>query len=215
MTDLQLDPPPDLMVRSAKGETRAVALILPGGSGDESGPGDRYRPSVLRMLPFGWSLQRAGHRRGLSVALLRYRVAGWKSGAPGAAEDTRWALVQLHERFGPVPVVLVGHSMGGRTALATADGKTVLGVVALAPWIDAELRVGDLAGRQIVLAHGDQDQVTSPEASRAFTARAQAAGFEVEFVSVPGDGHAMLKSFSTWQRLVRSRVLAMLEPALR
>lgn len=78
-----LDLPPDLMVMSAKGETRAVALVLPGGSGAEEGPGGRYRASMLRMLPFGWSLQRAGHRRGLAVALLRYRVAGWKSGIAG------------------------------------------------------------------------------------------------------------------------------------
>jgi len=211
----RLDPPPDLMVMAAKGETRGIVLILPGGSGDEAGPGDRYRPSVLRMLPFGWSLQRAGRRRGLAVALLRYRVAGWKSGGPGAVEDTRWALAQLHERFGPVPVVLVGHSMGGRTALATADGKTVVGVVALAPWIDPHLRVGDLAGRQVVLAHGERDRITSPDASKAFAVRARAAGLEVEFVPVEGDGHAMLKAFGTWHRVVRSRVLAMLEPALR
>jgi acetyl esterase/lipase len=215
VAELDLDPPPDLMVMAAKGETSAVALVLPGGSGDEAGPGDRYRPSVLRMLPFAWSLQRAGHRRGLAVALLRYRVAGWKSGGPGAVEDTRWALAQLQERFGPVPVVLVGHSMGGRTALAAAGEKTVVGVVALAPWIGTDLDVGDLRGRDVVLAHGDGDRITDPRATRAFAKRAQAAGIEVEFVQVPGDGHAMLKAFGTWQRLVRSRVMAMLEPALR
>ncbi len=215
VTDLHLDPPPDLMVMAAKGETRAVALVLPGGSGDEAGPGDRYRPSVLRMLPFGWSLQRAGHRRGLAVALLRYRVAGWKSGGPGAVEDTRWALAQLQERFGPVPVVLVGHSMGGRTALATAGEKTVVGVVALAPWIGTDLEIDELRGRDVVLAHGAQDQITDPRATQAFAARVRAAGVEVEFVQIAGDGHAMLRAFGTWHRLVRSRVMAMLEPALR
>ena len=203
------------MVTAAKGQTRAVVLLLPGGSGDEAGPGDRYRPSVVRMLPFGWSLRRAGHRRGLAVALLRYRVAGWKGGAPGAAEDTRWALGQLQERFGPVPVVLVGHSMGGRTALATGDEPTVVGLLALAPWIDSDLRVGDLSGRRIVLAHGDQDRVTDPEVTRSFAARATARGEDVEFVSITGDGHAMLRAFGSWQRLVRSRVLAMLVPVLR
>ena len=215
MPDLDLDPPPDLMVMAAKGETRAIALILPGGSGDEAGPGDRYRPSVLRMLPFGWSLQRAGHRRGLAVALLRYRVAGWKSGGPGAEEDTRWALAQLQQRFGPVPVVLVGHSMGGRTALATADGSTVVGVVALAPWIGNDLRARALADRRVVIAHGDRDRITDPRASKAFADRARAAGFDVELVSVQGDGHAMLKAFGSWHRLVRDRVLATLEPSLR
>lgn len=215
MLERQVDPQPDLMVTAARGETRAVVLLLPGGSGDEAGPGDRYRPSVLRILPFGWSLYRAGHRRGLAVALLRYRVAGWKSGAPGAAEDTRWALSRLDERFGPVPVVLVGHSMGGRTALATADERRVVGVVALAPWIDADLRVGDLTGRRVLLAHGDRDRVTDPRVTRDFAARATASGSDVEFVSIAGDGHAMLRAFGTWHRLVRERVLAMLGSVLR
>jgi dienelactone hydrolase len=205
-----LDPPPDLMVMSARGTTRAIALLLPGGSRDEAGPGDRYRPSVLRMLPFGWSLFRAGRRRGLSTALLRYRHAGWKHGANGAIEDTRWALDRLAERFGPVPVVLVGHSMGGRTALAAAGEPTVVGVVALAPWIEGDLRLDAFRGRSVVIAHGDLDQITSPGASQALAKRARASGLDVEHVIVEGDGHAMLKRFATWQRLVRTRTMGML-----
>ncbi len=215
MPDLDLDPPPDLMVMAAKGETHAIALILPGGSGDEAGPGDRYRPSVLRMLPFTWSLRRAGTHRGLTVALLRYRVAGWKDGADSAAVDAQWALDDLRERFGAVPVVLLGHSMGGRVALSVASAPTVLGVVALAPWVHEDLRVAGLAGRRVLIAHGDRDRVTDPRASRAFAAQARAAGSEVQDVEIAGDGHAMLRRFGTWHRLAREGVLRMLDAALR
>ncbi|WP_438949092.1 LLM class flavin-dependent oxidoreductase, partial [Streptomyces harbinensis] len=42
--------------------------------------------------------------------------------------------MRLAARLGPVPVVLVGHSMGGRAALRAAGHPAVTGVVALAPW---------------------------------------------------------------------------------
>lgn len=214
-TELDLDPPPDLMVMDGHGETRAVVLLLPGGSGAEEGPGGRYRASVLRMLPFGWTLRRKAARRGLAVALLRYRVAGWKTGAPGAEVDTRWALADLVRRFGNVPVVLVGHSMGGRTALACSAEPNVVGVVALAPWTGPDLRVPDLTGRSVLILHGDHDRITDPRSSAALARRSQAAGLDVEHVVVEGDGHAMLKHPGTWHRLVRESVLAVLGSSLR
>lgn len=209
------DAPAQLDVWPARGKTTAVVLVLPGGSGAESGPGDRYRPSVLRMLPFAWTLRRAGGRRGLAVALLRYRVAGWKDGADSAAADAKWALDGLRERFGAVPVVLLGHSMGGRVALSVASAPSVRGVVALAPWIHEELRVGGLTELRVLIAHGDRDRVTDPRASRAFAAQARAAGGDVQDVEITGDGHAMLRHSGTWHRLARDGVLTMLDAALR
>lgn len=209
------DAPAQLDVWPARGKTTAVVLVLPGGSGAQTGPGDRYRPSVLRMLPFAWSLRRAGARRGLTVALLRYRVAGWKDGADSAAVDAQWALDGLRARFGAAPVALLGHSMGGRVALSVASAPTVLGVVALAPWVHEDLRVAGLAGRRVLIAHGDRDRVTDPRASRAFAAQARAAGSEVQDVEIAGDGHAMLRRFGTWHRLARDGVLTMLDAALR
>ncbi|MGR4852480.1 alpha/beta fold hydrolase [Streptomyces sp. LARHCF252] len=55
-------------------------------------------------------------------------------GGSGHARDARRALGELARRAGDVPVVLVGHSMGGRAALRAADAPQVRAVPALAPW---------------------------------------------------------------------------------
>ena len=43
-----------------------------------------------------------------------------------------------------MPVVVLGHSMGGRTACRVADHDLVRGVVALAPWLPPGESVADL-----------------------------------------------------------------------
>ena len=73
---------------------------------------------------------------GLAVVSLRHCMRGWNGDLRSPVADARWALDQFRERFGDVDVALVGHSMGGRTALAVADDPSVRSVVALAPWIE-------------------------------------------------------------------------------
>ena len=83
------------------------------------------------------------NRAGVSVWLLRYGVCGWNQrngrslglARPSPVPDARWALDEVRRELGDVPVVLLGHSMGGRTAVAVADDPSVVGVVALAPWL--------------------------------------------------------------------------------
>jgi hypothetical protein len=41
-------------------------------------------------------------------------------------------------------------------------------VSALAPWLEVADPVRQLAGRTVLLAHGDQDRVTDPERSYAY-----------------------------------------------
>ncbi|WP_420712490.1 alpha/beta hydrolase, partial [Streptomyces sp. SPB78] len=83
------------------------------------------------------------------------------------------ALDALAARDGDRPVVLLGHSMGGRAALRAAGHPTVRGIVALAPWCPEGEPVAQLAGRELVILHGDQDRVTSPDASWRLLARAR------------------------------------------
>jgi dienelactone hydrolase len=115
--------------------------------------------------------------------------------------DAEWALRQLTERFPGLPIGLVGHSMGGRTAMRVAGHPSVRAVVALAPWLPDGEPVEQLRGRSVLIAHGNTDVVTSPRASRRFAARAQSVAERVGFVTVCGDIHAMVLRWRTWHRL--------------
>jgi pimeloyl-ACP methyl ester carboxylesterase len=129
--------------------------------------------------------------------------------------DTRWALDQLRPRG--VPVVLVGHSMGGRAALHAADDPSVLGVCALAPWTERGEPVRQLAGKSLLIAHGDRERYTDPRLSYEYAVRAKAVTDDVCRFEVLGDGHAMLRRSGEWTRLVRNYVLGRLgyEPMAR
>jgi dienelactone hydrolase len=92
--------------------------------------------------------------------------------------------------------------MGARTALWVAGDEQVTGVVALAPWCEAGDPVAQLAGRDVLIAHGARDRITSPAASLAYARRAVEAGARVRRVEVEGETHAMLRRPRVWDRLV-------------
>jgi dienelactone hydrolase len=192
---------PGLSVRPAAGTTRAVALVLPGGQATSRMPASPRQLAARRMRPFAAALHRAGRDAGLAVWLVRYRYRGWNGPQASPLPDIGWALDEARRRHGDVPVVLLGHSMGGRAALRMGGDRSVRAVLALAPWLPEGEPVGQLAGRRVLIAHGSLDRVTSPRASGAFARRAAAAGAEVTWVEVRGDTHAMLLRYPTWQRL--------------
>jgi dienelactone hydrolase len=106
--------------------------------------------------------------------------------------------------------------MGGRAALYAAGHPSVQVVVGLAPWIEAGDPYAQLAGRNLLVAHGDGDRITNASASAAWTRRAATVAASASYVSVRGDGHAMLKRASLWHSLTASYVLEKLcgtEPA--
>jgi len=142
-------------------------------------------------------------RAGLSVWLLRYGVRGWNAGAghePAPVTDARWALDEARAAHPGVPVVLLGHSMGGRTAIHVADHPSVTGVVALAPWLERSDPVHTLAGRHLLAGHGSRDRITSPRATRAYVARAERTAASAEFVELADRGHYMLRGVVEWNR---------------
>jgi dienelactone hydrolase len=106
-----------------------------------------------------------------------------------------------------VPIVLVGHSMGGRVALRVADAALVVGVVGLAPWCDPADPVRQLAGQDVLIAHGTRDRITSPAGSLAFAQRAQDVGAHVERLEIDGETHAMLRRPRLWHELASGYVL--------
>ncbi len=146
---------------------------------------------------------------GVAVWLLRYRHRGWNGGT-GPVEDARWALAQARERLPDVPVVLLGHSMGARTAVHVADDPSVRGVVALAPWFPEDEPVAALAGRRLVAAHGSRDHITSPRATRAYVGRARVAGADAAYVDAGRVGHYMLRRALRWNEIALDSSLSVL-----
>jgi dienelactone hydrolase len=163
------------------------------------------------MLPFARDLAALGDD--LAVARLRYRVRGWNGTGDSALADVAYALEAIADRFGPVPVVLVGHSMGGRAALRAAGHPSVRGVVALAPWLPDGEPVAQLAGRDVALLHGTRDLATSPRATEWFAAAATPSARRIVCLQVPWSGHGMVLRASTWHRLTAAFVAAEVDDA--
>ena len=76
-----------------------------------------------------------GTRQGLAVWAVHYRYRGWNGRQASPLADVGWALAEVRRRHGDVPVVLLGHSMGGRAALRRPGDPSVRAVLALAPWL--------------------------------------------------------------------------------
>jgi dienelactone hydrolase len=191
----------------------AVVLLLHGGEPHEFAPVRPFDVSLLRMFPFGRSVFRAarGHIR---VATLRYAVRGWNGDQESPLPDARWALDRIAERFGDVPVGLVGHSMGGRVALRVGDYRGVGSVAALAPWLPPGEPIPPMDGRAVLLAHGTADRITDPAETFELAEKLVAQGVDVELVKFPGARHAMLFPARPWHDLVaRFMVRTLLSPS--
>jgi len=191
-------------------DARAVVLVLHGGQEHSKARVHRFRPAYLRMLPFARDLAWAGRDGGVAVLALLNRYRGWNRPDLDAVADARWALEEIRSVNPDVPVVLVGHSMGGRVALRVADDPSVTAVCALAPWTTEQDRVEQLAGRTVLIAHGDQDRMTNPGLSYAYAVRAKEITDAVCRFDVRGEAHAMLRRAKDWRLLVRRFVLGAL-----
>lgn len=180
-----------------------TVLVLHGGKAHSTESAGQRGLAYWRMVPFARMLA----RHGLDVHLLRYRVRGWNAPARDALRDAEWALTELARTRPGAPVVLLGHSMGGRAALAAAGAPNVTAVCALAPWLDGSDPVEQLAGRTVLIAHGDRERWTDPGESLAYAGRAQARGVRICRFDVPGAGHFMIGRHRTWDAIVRRFVL--------
>lgn len=201
------EPSPGIDVLAGPDPATGLVLVLHGGRSRGYGRVHRGRLAYRRMLPFARALRAADRRAekgagGLAVWVLRYRHRGWNVPDLDPVHDARWALDQARERHPGVPVVLVGHSMGGRAALRVADDPSVVAVCALAPWIEDGEPVGQLARRSLLIAHGDRERMTDPAQSYRYAVRARSVTARVARFDVLGDGHAMLRRAGDWTDLV-------------
>ena len=182
---------------SWNGPTVGAVLALHGGRVRGRRAVGRLDLPMLRMYAIARSLADRLAPDGIAVWMLRYAVQGWNGADASPVADARWALRQVASHA-DVPVAIVGHSMGGRTALRVAGASNVAGVVALAPWIPPGEPMGDLAGRRLIIGHGTADRTTDPRASRAYASDAWGVASEVRCVDVPGEGHALLRKPGWW-----------------
>ncbi|HZE66197.1 MAG TPA: alpha/beta fold hydrolase [Sporichthyaceae bacterium] len=192
---------PALRVRRAVGVTRGVVLVLHGGKAESRAPARPWHLSAVRMRFFARAVHRAERRHGIAVWSLRYRWRGWNGAEASPVADARWALDRIRAEHGAVPVVLIGHSMGGRTALRVVDDAGVCAVLGLAPWLpDGEPRL-PLGPRPLLVMHGTADRWTDPVASRAYVVAAAAEGTPARWVPIPDVGHFLLRERRLWRRL--------------
>jgi pimeloyl-ACP methyl ester carboxylesterase len=186
---------------------RALAVFCHGGTVASVEPPKERALSLLRMRAIEQFVGAAGAGSGLGTYLVRYRVAGWNGVAADAHADVRWTLDEIRARHGTdVPVVLVGHSMGGRAVLRAGDDASVRAVCALAPWTPPGEPVDHLRDRTVAVLHGRGDRWVPAALSAEFAARAEQAGARIARFTTTG-GHSMLRRAPLWHAFVRDVVL--------
>ncbi|WP_050371856.1 alpha/beta hydrolase [Streptomyces acidiscabies] len=194
------------------GQVRAAVVLLHGGAVNDVRPSRDRQLAALRMGPVARAVS-AVVGEDVLVTRVRYRVRGWNGVQADPVRDTLGALDDLAERYGDVPTVLVGHSMGGRAAVHAAGHPLVHAVVGLAPWWPPGEPVGQLAGRRVVALHGDRDHITSATESAELIRRAQGIAVRADLALVAGGDHAMLRRYRVWQRTTTALVAHLVDPA--
>ncbi|MQS11353.1 alpha/beta hydrolase [Streptomyces kaniharaensis] len=198
-----------LTQRQGEGEVRGVALLLPGGF--VRGRGGPVKVAELGLRDLATELTERGHTHGIAVHLLRYRHSGWNGPDADTAVDTRWALDELARRYGPVPVVLVGNSLGGRAAFWCAGHPNVTGVAGIAPWLPSGDPVEQLAGRRVLIVHGTGDHsAAGATQSLEYALRARTVVPDLARYEVPGGSHYLVRQAADISALTTAFTLATL-----
>lgn len=211
-------PSPRLTRTDPQREPLGIVLMLHGGAKTGLKPVGRRSASLRRTTAMRDVLEPKVLSNGLSLWLLQFGVRGWnaESGSgPSPVPDARWALDQAAEQHPDSPIVLLGHSMGARTAVHVADHPSVVGVVGLAPWLEPSDPVRMLTGRHFIAGHGSRDKITSARMTRAFVDQAHGTASSSEFVDMGRLGHYMLARPDEWNRFALRSTLEIFSRAAR
>jgi len=181
-------------------EITGLVIVTHGGTSVSTRPTSAWQGSALRMIPVGRAIRRSLEGTGAVVWRPRFTVRGWNGAAASPAADLTLMLDEAKAALGPVPVVLVGHSMGGRAVLRAAGHPLVTAVAGLGPWLPDGEPVSQLAGRRVLLVHGRGDRITSTADTWAYAGRA-AEVTTVATVEIAGTEHAMLRRARLWHQL--------------
>jgi hypothetical protein len=179
---------------------RGAVVVAHGGTEVSTEPVTPLDPAVLRMIPLALAIRHGLRGGGIVVSWPRYRVRGWNGELASPVPDLRAVVDEIVARFGAIPVVLIGHSMGARAAFRVAGHPAVSAVAGLAPWLPPTEPVDQLAGRRVLLAHGTADRITSPGETWAYAERARSVT-RAATIEVRGGEHTMLRRAPLWHRL--------------
>ncbi len=197
----------------APGRVTGVIVVAHGGQSASTEPTSALQPAVLRMIPVAAAIRSALRGSGAVVLRPRFRVRGWNGAQASPVGDLKTELDGIAAAYGPVPVVLVGHSMGARAAVRAAGHPAVSAVAGLAPWLPLGEPVDQLAGRRLLVAHGTADGITSPADTWAYAERARALA-EVAAIEITDGDHPMLRRARLWHAIAAEFARAALgEPA--
>jgi pimeloyl-ACP methyl ester carboxylesterase len=180
--------------------TSGIVVVAHGGRSVSRAPTSAFQLSVLRMVPVARAISRAVRGDQIEVRRPRFRLRGWNGPDASPVGDLTELLDQISAGPWPVPVVLVGHSMGARAALRAAGHPLVCAVAGLAPWLPPGEPVGQLAGRRVLLVHGSADRICDPLETWAYAERARSTG-QVAAIEVRGSGHGMLRRARLWHQI--------------
>ncbi len=161
------------------GSARPAAIVACGGAlGGVLGPGHAlYHRLGDRWAQRGVRFVRVGYREPNNLDLCAHDLA---------------CGVEVARDAGAERVVVMGHSFGGAVAVrcAVVMPASVVAVVTFATQSAGCEVAGALAGRPLLLFHGDRDELLPPEASHVVAAIAGHG----EVVMLPGDGHLLGRS---------------------
>jgi pimeloyl-ACP methyl ester carboxylesterase len=206
---------PDRLTMSPLPEDpHGLVVLLHGGAAHGSAPVDERSLAYRRTRWMFRAITEELVAGGIGVGLLRFSVKGWNSRPghqPSPVGDARAALGDLHATHPDLPIVLLGHSMGARTAAWVVDEPGVVGVVGLAPWFPKDDHVDAFAGKHLVAAQGRRDRITSPRHSRIFVERAAEVAEEARFIDMGGLGHYLLRGADRWNRVAVTESRAILD----
>jgi pimeloyl-ACP methyl ester carboxylesterase len=180
--------------------TSGIVVVAHGGRSVSRAPTSAFQLSVLRMVPVARAIGRAVRGDGIEVRRPRFRLRGWNGADASPVRDLTELLDQISAGPWPVPVVLIGHSMGARAALRAAGHPLVCAVAGLAPWLPPGEPAEQLAGRRVLLVHGSADRVCDPRQTWAYAEHARSAG-QVAAIEVRGSGHGMLRRARLWHQI--------------
>jgi len=161
------------------GSARPAAVVACGGAlGGVLGPGHAlYHRLGDRWAQRGVRFVRVGYREPNNLDLCAHDLA---------------CGVEVARDAGAERVVVMGHSFGGAVAVrcAVVMPASVVAVVTFATQSAGCEVAGALAGRPLLLFHGDRDELLPAEASHVVAAIAGHG----EVVMLPGDGHLLGRS---------------------